>query len=103
MQGFSGIGRPYADIPGLPVDVPPGLDFWLDNVAFVRRPRGMRLGGLTAHYEAYKLLHVGVPSAAALAVFVVLLVVLRVEDARYIWAWLRDRVVRKVLAKLRRH
>ena len=88
--------------PLIQVSAPAGVDFWLDNVAFVRSPGGVRLGGLSAHYEAFKLAHVAVPSAAALVVFVALLIVLRVEDARSIGAWLRDRVLGKVLARLRR-
>jgi hypothetical protein len=82
----------------LVIHVPDGVDFWLDNVAFVRERKGPRLGGLAVMYEVGKLLHVGVPSLAAFVVFVVLLFVLRVEEAQSIRAW----VTQRVFARLRR-
>jgi len=82
--------------------VPSGVDFWLDNVAFVREPRGPRVGGISVMYEALKLIHVAVPSLAALVVFTVLLFVLRVEEARSSWEWLREKALKKMLAKLGR-
>jgi peptidoglycan biosynthesis protein MviN/MurJ (putative lipid II flippase) len=86
----------------LGLDVPPGVDFWLDNVAFVREPKGPRIGSISVMYELIKLVYVAVPTAAAFAVFVVLLLVLRVEEARTTWDWVRERALKKVLAKLRR-
>lgn len=91
-----------ADVVALEFAVPEGVEVWLDNVAFAREPKGPRLGGIALGYELGKLVHVGVPSLAALIVFVVLLIVLRVEEARSMWAWLKERVLSKVLGKLRR-
>ncbi len=86
----------------LEVSVPAGVDLWLDNIAFVREPAGPRFGSIALMYEAGKLVHVAVPSLAALVVFVVLLIVLRVEDAESIWAWLKQRVFGPIAAKLGR-
>ena len=82
--------------------VPKGVDFWLDNVAFVRKPRGPRVRGLSLGYEALKSLHVAVPSLAALVVFVVLSFGLRIEEARNAWQWVREQGVQKLRAKLGR-
>ena len=71
-------------------------------MAFVREPRGPRVRGLSLGYEVLKLVHVGVPSLVAFVVFVVLLFALRIEEAKSTWAWLRERALGKVLAKLRR-
>ncbi|NQT86042.1 hypothetical protein HQ560_04710 [bacterium] len=89
-------------IGALVFHVPAGVDFWLDNVAFVREPKGMRVGPVSVNYELRKLIHVGVPSVAAFAVLILLLWLLRVEEARDGWAWIRERVLSKVMRKLRR-
>ena len=103
LSAFEGEGDIDWDRPlTLAVHVPDGVDFWLDNVAFVREPRGPRFGGVSIGYEASKLIHVAVPALVALIVFIVFLVLLRVEDARSIWEWLHERVIGKVLARLRR-
>ena len=86
----------------LVIGIPPGADVWLDNIAFVREPRGPRVGSVAVMYEVGKIIHVGVPALAALVVFIILLIVLRVEEARSMWAWLHQRVLRRVVAKLRR-
>jgi len=86
----------------LEFDVPPGVDFWLDNVAFVREAKGPRLGRVAVMYEVGKLIHVAVPSLAAVLVFVVLLFVLRVEEAREGWEWVREKGLRKIVGKFRR-
>jgi len=82
--------------------VPEGVDFWLDNVAFVREARGPRLGRVALFYELGKLLHVAVPSLAALVAFVVLLFVLRVEEARDAWEWLRERGLKRIAGRFSR-
>ncbi|NQT51964.1 hypothetical protein HQ576_07935 [bacterium] len=82
--------------------VPQGADVWLDNIAFVREPRGPRVGSVAVMYEVGKIIHVGVPALAALVMFIGLLILLRVEEARSMWAWLHQRVLRRVVAKLRR-
>jgi len=82
--------------------VPEGVDFWLDNVAFVREPKGPRLGRVALFYEVGKLIHVAVPSLAAFVVFVILLFVLRVEEAREAWEWVKERGLRRVMGKFRR-
>jgi len=87
---------------GIRFVVPEGVDFWLDNVAFVREAKGPRLGRVALFYELGKLIHVAVPALAAFVVFVVLLFVLRVEEAREAWEWLREKGLKKVLGKLRR-
>jgi hypothetical protein len=84
------------------IHIPSGADVWLDNIAFVREPAGPRFGSIALMYEAGKLVHVAVPSLAALVVFVILLIVLRVEDAESIWAWLKQRVFGPIAAKLGR-
>jgi len=68
----------------------------------VREPKGMRVGAISVNYELRKLIHVGVPSAAAFVVFVLLLWLLRVEEAREGWAWIHAKVLSKVLRKLKR-
>ncbi len=82
----------------LEFDLPPGVGFWLDNPAFVREPPGPRLGGLSLAYEAFKVIHVGVPSAVALVAFVALTFLLRIEEGRQAWEWFRE----KALARLGR-
>jgi len=82
--------------------VPEGVDFWLDNVAFVREPKGPRLGRVAVMYEVGKLIHVAVPTLAAFITFAVLLFVLRVEEAREAWEWLRGKGLKKVAGKFRR-
>jgi len=82
--------------------VPEGVDFWLDNVAFVREAKGPRLGRVAVMYEVGKLIHVAVPALAAFVVFVVLLFALRGEEAKEAWEWLRERGLKKITGKLRR-
>lgn len=82
--------------------VPEGVDFWLDNVAFVREAKGPRLGRVALFYELGKLIHVAVPTLAAFVVFVVLLFVLRVEEADEAWEWLREKGLKKIVGKFRR-
>jgi len=82
--------------------VPDGVDFWLDNVAFVREAKGPRLGRVALFYELGKLIHVAVPTLAAFVVFVVLLFVLRVEEAREGWEWVKEKGLKKVIGKFRR-
>jgi len=94
--------RDFGFIAALDVEVPRNVDLWLDNVAFVREPRGPRVGAIAAMYELMKLVHVIVPSLAAFVVFVVLLFVFRVEEGKRSWEWLRDKALKKVLAKIRR-
>ena len=86
----------------LSIEVPQGIDLWLDNIAFVQEPRGPRIRGLSLGYEALKLVHVGVPSLAAFVAFVLLLFALRVEEAKDTWSWFREKALAKVLAKLGR-
>jgi hypothetical protein len=90
------------DVLELEFAVPEGVDFWLDNVAFVREPRGPRVGGISVMYEVFKLIHVAVPSLVAFVVFALLLFALRVEEARSSWEWLREKALKKVMAKLGR-
>lgn len=82
--------------------VPEGVDFWLDNVAFAREAKGPRLGRVAVMYEVGKLIHVAVPTLAAFVVFIVLLFVLRVEEAREGWEWVRVRGLKKIVGKFRR-
>lgn len=86
----------------LEFSVPEGVDFWLDNVAFVREPRGPRLGRIVVMYELGKLVHVVVPTVVAFVAFVALLFSLRVEEAGEAWEWLRERALKKIVAKVRR-
>ncbi len=80
----------------------PGVDFWLDNVAFVREAKGPRLGRVAVMYEVGKLIHVAVPSLAAFVVFVVLLFVLRVEEAREGWEWVKEKGLKKIVGRFRK-
>jgi putative peptidoglycan lipid II flippase len=101
LSDFKGQGERKVDMKGylrLALEVPEGVDLWLDNVAFVREPKG-QLGGVSAVYELLKLVLVAVPSLAALLVFVVLLFVLRVEEGREAWAWFRERGLRRLAGK----
>ncbi len=82
--------------------VPEGVDFWLDNVAFVREPKGPRLGRVVVMYEVGKLAHVAVPTLAAFVALVALLFALRVEEAREAWEWLREKGLKKIAGKFRR-
>jgi len=82
--------------------VPEGVDFWLDNVAFVREAKGPRVGRVAVMYEVGKLIHVAVPSLAAFVVFVVLLFALRVEEAREAWEWLQEKGLRRIVGKFRK-
>jgi hypothetical protein len=84
------------------IRVPEGVDFWLDNVAFVWEAKGPRLGRVALFYELGKLIHVGMPALAAFVVFVVILFALRVEEAREAWEWLREKGLKKVIGRFRR-
>ena len=90
----------YAEL--LEVEAPAGVEVWLDNIVFVRDPKGPKLGSISVLYELFKLIHVTVPSIAAFAVFVLLLFALRVEEGREAWGWMKERVVSRVIAKVRR-
>ena len=94
--------EPSGALRAVAFQVPAGVDFWLDNVVFVREPRGPKVRGASVMYEVTKLIHVLVPSAAAFAVFVVLLFVLRVREAKDAWSWLREKALGKLLGKLGR-
>ncbi|MFP4055296.1 MAG: lipid II flippase MurJ [Candidatus Brocadiia bacterium] len=103
LPAFQGDGPlDLAQARELTVEVPPGVELWLDNVAFVHEPAGLRLGGISVTYEVLKLLHVALPALVALTVFVLLLIVFRVEEIKSIWQWLRERALSKVLGKLGR-
>ena len=103
LSAFGGTdGLDLGSVHALTVTVPEGVDFWLDNVAFVREPKGPRVRGLSLGYEALKAVHVGAPSLAALVVFVVLSFALRIEEARNTWQWVREQGLAKLRAKLGR-
>ncbi|MBI2194587.1 MAG: hypothetical protein HYU36_21620 [Planctomycetes bacterium] len=61
---------------------------WLDNVGFVRPVRRLP-------FEALKVLHCALPSLLGAVVFLMLLKLLRVEEARDIAQWLREKVARR--------
>ncbi|MFW6163377.1 MAG: hypothetical protein ACODAJ_11465, partial [Planctomycetota bacterium] len=103
VSAFEGLGPDgLADVQALAVRVPDRVDLWLDNVAFVREPRGPRVGSLTLGYEGLKLVHLAVPSLAALAVFIVMIFLLRMEEAHSTWQWIRDQGLARLKAKLGR-
>jgi len=86
----------------LEFDIPAGVDFWLDNPAFVREAPGPHLGGVSLAYEVLKVVHVAVPSVVALGVFVALTFLLRIEEGRQAWEWLREKALRRLLRRLGR-
>jgi hypothetical protein len=66
---------------------------WLDNVAFKSKTP-------VKTYEMRKLVLVGVPVLLGTLVFIVLIFVLRVEEAGMIATWLRTEGLAKIKAKL---
>ncbi len=61
---------------------------WLDNIALEDPPRRLS-------FELAKIILAGVPAIAGMTAFIVLCLLLRMEEAMAVVAWLRDKVRRK--------
>jgi len=68
---------------------------WLDNIAFSRPAAGPHFLIFAMRYEIVKLVAAATPGLAGLIVFVILCFALRIEGARLIVDWIKDKGWRK--------